>query len=176
VRAALEGGATTAGDPGSEASRDFLGVVRRMLPDPLTSPLVTATRCHEDDDYAFYSSIDLLGLATMTGLFSAPEDEQPVLAWWSQYTTDAGHHAGGPRSGIATDALRDCDRRLGVLLDHLEARGLLEGTLILLTADHGFEAADPDQRGMWTDAVSAALEPLGVAWRDEGPGFLYLDT
>jgi hypothetical protein len=176
VRAALEGGATTAGDPGSEASRDFLGVVRRMLPDPLSSPLVTAARCHEDDDYAFYSAIDLLGLATMTGLFSAPEDEQPVLAWWSQYTTDAGHHAGGPRSGIATDALRDCDRRLGVLLDHLEARGLLEGTLILLTADHGFEAADPDQRGMWTDAVSAALEPLGVAWRDEGPGFLYLDT
>jgi hypothetical protein len=29
---------------------------------------------------------------------------------------------------------------------------------------------------MWTDALGTALDPLGVAWRDEGPGFLYLDT
>ncbi len=176
VRAGLESGAAHAGDPGTPESRDFVSVVRRLLPDPLVSPFVTTRRCLEDDDYAFYSAIDLLGLATMSGLFSAPADEVPAVAWWSQYTTDAGHHAGGPRSGIATDALRDCDRRLGAFLDQLDSRGLLEDSFILLTADHGFEAADPAVRGMWTDALAAALDPLGVGWRDEGPGFLYLDT
>ncbi|MFN8167734.1 MAG: alkaline phosphatase family protein [Candidatus Nanopelagicales bacterium] len=176
VRAALEqGGTADPGEAGSAESRSFLTVVRSLLPDPLASDLVTHARCHEDDDYAFYSAIDLLGLSTMVGLFSAADpDELPVVAWWSQYATDAGHHAGGPRSGIATDALRDCDARLGVLLDHLEARGLLEGTLLLLTADHGFEGADETVRGSWAPALAAALDPLGVPFRDEGPGFVYL--
>ena len=41
---------------------------------------------------------------------------------------------------------------------------------ILLTADHGSEAADPDCRGDWDDALAAA----GIAVRDEGYGALYL--
>jgi hypothetical protein len=111
----------------------------------------------------------------MVGLFSAPDEaDVPVVSWWSQYTTDAGHHAGGPRSGIATDALRDCDARLGVLLDHLAARDLLDRTVVLLTADHGFEGTDPEIRGSWGPALAAALDPLGVPFRDEGPGFVYL--
>jgi hypothetical protein len=176
VRAALEqGGSVDPGEAGSVESRDFLSAVRALLPDPLASDLVTHTRCGEDDDYAFYSAIDLLGLSTMVGLFSAADvADVPALAWWSQYTTDAGHHAGGPRSGIATDAMRDCDARLGALLDHLESRGLLDGTVILLTADHGFEGADPAIRGTWDLALAAALDPLGVPFRDEGPGFVYL--
>jgi hypothetical protein len=175
VRAALaQGESVDPGEAGSAESRDFVTAVRALLPDPLASDLVTHARCGEDDDYAFYSAIDLLGLSTMVGLFSADLADVPALAWWSQYTTDAGHHAGGPRSGIATDALRDCDARLGVLLDHLEARGILDDTVVLLTADHGFEGADPGVRGSWGPALSAALDPLGVPFRDEGPGFVYL--
>ncbi|MFN8157449.1 MAG: alkaline phosphatase family protein [Candidatus Nanopelagicales bacterium] len=177
VRAALASGeAVDPGEAGSGESRDFATAIRALLPDPKTSDLVTHARCDEDDDYAFYSAIDLLGLSTMVGLFSAPEDERPRVAWWSQYTTDAAHHAGGPRSGIAADGLRDCDRRLGVLLDHLESIGILDRTLLLLTADHGFETADETVTGSWTPALHAALDPLGTAWRDEGPGFLYLDA
>jgi hypothetical protein len=176
VRAALEAGeAADPGEAGSPESRDFLTTIRALLPDPLASDLVTHARCAEDDDYAFYSAIDLLGLATMVGLFSVAEAaERPVVAWWSQYATDAAHHAGGPRSGIATDGLRDCDARLGVLLDHLETQGILDDTLVLLTADHGFEGADESVRGSWAPALASALDPLGVPWRDEGPGFLYL--
>lgn len=175
VRAAL--GAGDSVDPGeaeSAESRDFLTAIRALLPDPLTSDLVTHSRCAQDDPYAFYSAIDLLGLSTMVGLFSAVPEDRPVVAWWSQYATDAAHHAGGPRSGIATDGLRDCDARLGVLLDHLESQGILDDTVFLLTADHGFETADEGVRGSWAPALSAALDPLGVSFRDDGPGFVYL--
>ncbi|MBI1376809.1 MAG: nucleotide pyrophosphatase [Frankiales bacterium] len=176
VRAALASGeAVDPGEAGSSDSRDFVTAVRALLPDPLASELVTHARCGEDDDYAFYSGIDVLGLSTVVGLFSAADPaEFPAVTWWSQYTTDAGHHAGGPRSPIALDALRDCDRRLGVLLDHLERVGVLDETVFLLTADHGFETAEPPAAGSWAPALRAALDPLGVPWRDEGPGFLYL--
>jgi len=175
VRAALASGAAVdPGEAGSGASRDFLTAVRALLPDPQASDLVSHARCDEDDDYAFYSAIDLLGLSTMVGLFTAPEDERPRVAWWSQYTTDAAHHHGGPRSPVAVDGLRDCDARVGVLLDHLDSIGVLDDTLFLLTADHGFETARDEVRGSWAPALHAALDPLGVPWRDEGPGFLYL--
>ena len=175
VRAALAAG--DAADPGeaeSAQSRDFLSMIRTLLPDPKQSDLVTRQRCLQDDDFDFYSAIDLLGLNTIMGLFSNPPDEWPVVTWWSQYATDAAHHAGGPRSDIALDGLRDCDRRLVALLDLLEAKGILDQTLILLTADHGFETANESIRGSWQSALHTALDPLSVSWRDEGPGFLYL--
>lgn len=175
VRVALANG--EAADPGeaeSAESKGFLTTIRALLPDPMQSDLVTHQHCLEDDDYHLYSAIDLLGLSTVVGLFSNPRDEWPVVTWWSQYATDAAHHAGGPRSEIALDGLRDCDRRLVVLLDHLEAQGILDDTLILLTADHGFESANESIRGSWQSALHTSLDPLGISWRDEGPGFLYL--
>jgi len=175
VRSILDSG--DAGGSGLSAAAepdDFLTMMRGFLPDPLESNLVTHSRCAEDMDYAFYSAIDLFGLSSMLELFSGDEGDWPAVSWWSQYTTDAAHHAGGPRSAIATDGLRDCDARLVVLLDHLDSIGALDQSLILLTADHGFESADTSVRGDWAPALAAALEPLGVPWRDEGPGFIYL--
>jgi predicted AlkP superfamily pyrophosphatase or phosphodiesterase len=90
--------------------------------------------------------------------------------WWNTTLTDAAHHAGGPGSPIARPGLLDADRRLGVWLDLLESRGLLEATTILLTADHGMERADPQCTGDW----DAALTDAGVAFRDEAYGFIYL--
>ncbi len=161
VRAALASGeAADPGEAGSTESRDFATTIRALLPDPLASDLVTHARCAEDDDYAFYSAIDLLGLSTMVGLFSVADPvERPAVTWWSQYTTDAAHHAGGPRSGIALDGLRDCDARLGALLDHLDERGILDDTLILLTADHGFEGADESVLGSWTPGAVRCPRP-----------------
>jgi arylsulfatase A-like enzyme len=66
--------------------------------------------------------------------------------------------------------MRDADRRLGVWLDLVEERGLLDDTVVLLTADHGSEGADPDCTGDWDGALRAA----GVPFRDEAYGFLYL--
>jgi phosphonoacetate hydrolase len=84
--------------------------------------------------------------------------------------TDAGHHAGGPRSEIARDSLRDADARLGTFLDHLDGLGVTGAVSFLLTADHGFERADPAVAGSWRPALDA----LGIPYRDEGPGLVYL--
>ena len=55
-------------------------------------------------------------------------------------------------------------------LDHLEAIGALEEVTLVLTADHGFEGADPSVTGSW----APALDALGISYRDEGPGLIYL--
>ena len=94
----------------------------------------------------------------------------PTLTWWSNVVTDAGHHAGGPRSDIARDSLRDADARLGAFLDHLDRLGVTDEVSFLLTADHGFERADPEVAGSWRPALDA----LGIRYRDEGPGLVYL--
>jgi len=41
---------------------------------------------------------------------------------------------------------------------------------VLLTADHGMQAADPACTGDWDTALTEA----GIAYRDEAYGFLYL--
>ena len=96
--------------------------------------------------------------------------EPPRLTWWNTTLTDSAHHAGGPGSPIARAGLRDADARLGVWLDLIEARGLTGDTVVLLTADHGMQAAVPGCTGDW----DAALTEAGVPYRDEAYGFLYL--
>ncbi len=65
---------------------------------------------------------------------------------------------------------READDRLSVFLDHLEGLGVLDDVTILLTADHGFEGSDPSCTGSWRPALDA----LGLPYRDEGPGLVYL--
>ena len=113
--------------------------------------------------------MDDIGLQQMLQLWQSPRTA-PTLTWWSNVVTDAGHHAGGPRSDIARDSLRDADARLSTFLDHLDALGVTGDVSILLTADHGFERADPEVGGSWRPALDA----LGIAYRDEGPGLVYL--
>ena len=97
-------------------------------------------------------------------------ESAPTLTWWANIVSDAGHHAGGPRSDIARDSLRDCDSRLVRFLGHLDGLGVTDQVTFLLTADHGFEASDATVTGSW----GPALEALGIPLRDEGPGFIYL--
>jgi hypothetical protein len=151
---------------GSSTGAQGLG---EMLPDPSASPHLGNAEHLEDDYYAWATQVDDVGLQQVLQLFDAPATA-PVLTWWASTVTDAGHHAGGPRSAIARDALRDSDRRLRVFLDHLDRLGMTDDVLLLLTADHGFEGADPSCTGSWRPA----LESLGVAFRDEGPGLVYL--
>jgi predicted AlkP superfamily pyrophosphatase or phosphodiesterase len=80
-------------------------------------------------------------------------------------------HAGGPRSDIAEAAIADTDGRVGAILDAVERAGALADTAFLLVADHGMEETNPEVRGDWDAALTAA----GVAFRDEGHGFVYLD-
>lgn len=139
------------------------------LPDPAGSRYVGDRRWLGDPSYAWASQIDDAGLEQVLGLWAEPA-AAPALTWWSHVVTDAGHHAGGPRSEVARASLRDADRRLGACLDALDRLGVTDDVVFLLTADHGFEGSDPTCRGDWDDALRTA----GLVFRDEGPGFVYL--
>jgi phosphonoacetate hydrolase len=145
-----------------------------FLPDPLLDPLATQEHVVANKDYAWSSSVDALGVEQVLGLWpatgSGSGSEWPRLMWWNTLLTDTGHHEGGPHSAIATDAMRDADRRLGVFLDHLEKIGALESTAFVLTSDHGSEGADPSCLGDWDEPLREA----GIQFRDEAYGFLYL--
>lgn len=152
-----------AGGSGGAASMES------ALPDPRRDVHATAELVASVEDYAWSTAVDAIGLAQVLELWDSPW-QAPELMWWNTVLTDTGHHAGGAHSSEARAAMRDADARLGVFLEHLERCGALESTCILLTSDHGSEAADPACTGDWDEALSQA----GVACRDEAYGFLYL--
>ena len=151
---------------GFEAATHGLG---DLMPDPGGSPFVQRPEHLEDSYFRWGVQVDDMGLQQMFQLWDNAEDA-PTLTWWAHVVTDAGHHGGGPRSAMARDSLRQSDARLVAFLDHLEGLGVLDEVTFLLTADHGFESADPSVTGSW----KPALEALGIPYRDEGPGFIYL--
>jgi hypothetical protein len=144
------------------------GNLSSHLPVAADDPYATQQHVAADADYAWSTQVDSAGLDQVLSLWR--EDVPPRLTWWNTTLTDSGHHAGGPGSDIARASMRDADRRLGVWLDLVEERGLIEDTVVLLTADHGSEAADPACTGDWDEALRAARVPF----RDEAYGFLYL--
>jgi hypothetical protein len=150
------------------------GSLDSALPAAESSPFLGNAAHLADKYYRWTTRVDDAGVAQMLDAWPSPA-EAPRLTWWSQIVTDAGHHAGGPRSEIARDSLRDADRRLQAFLEHLDGLGVLDDVTFLLTADHGFESADESVTGSWTPALDRALGPLGIPYRDEGPGFLYLN-
>ncbi|MCW2725894.1 MAG: type phosphodiesterase/nucleotide pyrophosphatase [Frankiales bacterium] len=144
------------------------GGLAAYLPDATTDPHATQEHVAADSDYTWATQVDGSGLDQVLRLWR--EDEPPRLMWWNTTLTDSGHHAGGPGSPIARASMRDADRRLGVWLDLVEERGLWDDTVVLLTADHGSEGADPGCVGDWAVGLRAARVPF----RDEAYGFLYL--
>ncbi len=150
-------------------STDGAGGLGQHLPSASDDPHATQEWVAADPDYAWSTQVDALGLAQVSQLWGE-EAEPPAFTWWNTTVTDTGHHGGGPYSPQARASMVDADRRLGVFLDLLEARGLADDTAILLTADHGSEGANPACTGDWDEALRAA----GIPFRDEAYGFLYL--
>lgn len=147
---------------------DAAGAMADQLPPPDQDLHVTRAHLNDHEDYRWSTQIDAVGLQQMLSLWQ--DGTPPRLTWWNSTLTDTGHHIGGPHSEIARASLRDTDRRLGVWLDLVDQRGLADDVVVLLTADHGSQAADPQCRGDWDDALRAA----GIPFRDEAYGFLYL--
>ena len=152
-----------------EAGLGGTGSLSAMLPAAVDDAVATQQHVTASTDYAWATQVDASGLDQVLGLWRS-DDVPPGFTWWNTTLTDSGHHAGGPGSAIARASLRDADARLGTWLDLVEQRGLTDDTVVLLTADHGMQAADPACTGDW----DAALEAAGVPFRDEAHGFLYL--
>ena len=153
-------------DSGRSSGASGLG---DRLPDAQSSIHLHDTAHLDDSYFSWGTQVDDLGLEQMRQLWGSVQSA-PTLTWWASVLTDAGHHAGGPRSPIARDSLRDSDSRLVSFLEHLDGLGVTDQVTFLLTADHGFEGSDPTVTGSWRPA----LERLGIPFRDEGPGFIYL--
>lgn len=144
------------------------GSISDFLPPAADDAHATQEHVAANGDYAWGTQVDAIGLVQVLDLWR--EGTPPALTWWNTTLTDGAHHAGGPGSAIARAGLVDADRRLGVWLDLVEARGLLDDVVVLLTADHGMQGADPTCTGDWDEALTAA----GIPFRDEAYGFLYL--
>ena len=74
-----------------------------------------------------------------------PAAERPDLLTLYFSVVDSAGHRHGPRAEPVRSALIDVDRHLELLLDGLEARGLLEQMHIVLVSDHGMSRVDFDQ-------------------------------
>jgi phosphonoacetate hydrolase len=144
------------------------GGLSALLPDPAADAHGTQEHIEANADYAWGTQVDGAGLDQVLALWR--EELPPRLTWWNTTLTDSGHHAGGPGSDIARSSLRDADRRLGAWLDLVTERGLLDDTVVLLTADHGSEGSDPTCTGDWDEALRRARIPF----RDDAYGFVYL--
>ena len=151
-----------------ETGQGGTGSLNARLPVAADDEHATQAHVATHHDYAWATQVDAIGLTQVLDLWR--EGEPPRLTWWNTTLTDAAHHAGGPGSDLARDSLRDADRRLGVWLDLVSARGLTDDVVVLLTADHGMQGCTPGVTGDWDAALTAA----GVAFRDEASGFLYL--
>ena len=151
-----------------ESGRAGAGSLADLLPVAAQDEHATQVHVAAHGDYAWGTQVDAVGLTQVLDLWRT--GEPPRLTWWNTTLTDAAHHTGGPGSPIARDSLRDADRRLGVWLDLVQARGLTGEVVVLLTADHGMQRCTSGVTGDWDEALTAA----GVPFRDEAHGFLYL--
>lgn len=86
--------------------------------------------------------LDARGLAQVMVLFDDPSHPPPVLVAHEFTLTDGAGHDYGPHADGLRAAVAESDRRLGQVLDMLEAKGLVESTLFVFTADHGMAAQD----------------------------------
>jgi hypothetical protein len=87
---------------------------------------------------------DARGMAQLELLLE--RDPPPEFVYHEFALTDAAGHAYGPHSEALRQALDDTDARIGQVLDMLRTRDLLDGTLFVVTSDHGMAYQDVSLR------------------------------
>ncbi|MFU8831712.1 MAG: ectonucleotide pyrophosphatase/phosphodiesterase, partial [Wenzhouxiangella sp.] len=80
-----------------------------------------------------------------------PAAERPDLYTLYFSSVDSLAHRHGPGAAQVGRALADIDRHIGLLLDGLQARNMLENMHILVVSDHGMSAVDLDRYIMLDD-------------------------
>ncbi|MCG8591303.1 MAG: alkaline phosphatase family protein, partial [Proteobacteria bacterium] len=93
-------------------------------------------------DVANESIIDLRGTAQVVALFERDDVPPPDFVYHELVLTDGAGHAYGPHGEGTRAALDESDRRIGRVLDLLDAKGLLDDTLFVVSADHGMAPQD----------------------------------
>ena len=118
--------------------------------------------------YRQMTRVDETALRCAVEFWSA-DHPVPRFAFCSFALTDESGHESGPHSAQVRAAIRDCDERLGRLLDAIERRGVLDDTTVVLVADHGMQRTSDERTGDWSEALA------GIDHLDVDNMFLYLD-
>ena len=84
--------------------------------------------------------LDARGLAQVQVLFDDASHAPPDFIAHELAMTDGAGHDYGPHAEGLREAVAETDHRLGIILDLLEAKGLLDSTLFVVTSDHGMAA------------------------------------
>lgn len=114
----------------------------RALTDELRADCDPRWERDGQESVARESTLDARGVAQVIDLFTRPGLAPPQCVYHELALTDGAGHDYGPHDPGLRAALDESDRRVGRVLDVLEARGLLEGTLFVVTADHGMAPQD----------------------------------
>ena len=100
-------------------------------------------------DTTVYSMADELGVGRATMLVE--ENGVPDLMALSLYLTDGAGQNEGPHGDLARAAIVETDERVGRVLDLYEDAGVLDQTIVVLTADHGMALMDSSRTASWSD-------------------------
>ncbi len=111
------------------------------------------------DAVARESTLDARGVAQVIDLYSNPALEPPSCVMHELVLTDGVGHDYGPHGSGIEAALDESDRRIGRVLDVIDARGLFDETLFVVTADHGMSPQDVALRAN----PSRHVERIGMA-------------
>jgi hypothetical protein len=90
--------------------------------------------------------IDARGMAQVDVLFDDPDHPTPELVVHELALTDAAGHNYGAHSEGLREALAESDLRVGHIVDLLHQKGLFDGTLFVITSDHGMAYQDTSLR------------------------------
>jgi len=99
------------------------------------------------------SVVDNRGVAQAIVLYSDASHPPPRFMFHELTLTDGVGHDYGPHSEGQRTALDETDIRVGRVLDALEAEGLYESTLFVVTTDHGMAAVDAELKATQVRAV-----------------------
>jgi phosphonoacetate hydrolase len=122
----------------------------------------------------YYDLADQVAIPQVLGLLDEHAGtEGKMLFFLSFYGTDDAGESGGPHGAALRQKLVTLDLYMGKLLERLDALGIRDRSLIVLTADHGMELQDKNRSGAWAPAMQAT----GLKYLDpDGFGFVYLPT
>lgn len=90
--------------------------------------------------------VDNRGLAQARQLILDTSHPVPVVIYHELSLPDSAAHDYGPHHEGAREAYIETDRRIGRVLEALESRGALDGTLFVVTSDHGMAIQDTSLR------------------------------
>ncbi|MEX2226495.1 MAG: alkaline phosphatase family protein [Dehalococcoidia bacterium] len=115
----------------------------------------TSAKWLQDDQKGAHqeSIVDNRGVAQAIVLYTDESHPPPRFMFHELTLPDGVGHDYGPHSDGERTALDETDVRMGRIMDVLEAQGLLESTLFVMTTDHGMAPTDADLRANQVQAV-----------------------